>query len=400
MNISLYIAKRYFISKSSKNAINIINWLSFGITIVSALVLFIVLSGFAGLRDVSLKHLSYFDPDLRIEPQKGKTFIFNPELEIQLNELVGVAHYSKIIEERVFIEYKKKNFLTNIKGVDASYKHVVSLDSIVDYGNWFNPKLRQAVIGYGISNALSISVYDYENPLKLIVPKPGKGQITSVQNAYNTIDVFPSGIYSVNEETDKKYVFTDLYLAQSLLQFENYSYSALELKVTPEADIDKLKEALGKLFNNTVVVKDKFELNSDLYKMLNTENIASYLVGTLIVIIALFNVIGSIIMMILDKKLHLKTIYAMGATLQQIRRVFFYQGIIMTVLGSVIGILIGFIIVVLQQQFLWVMITPTQPWPLRISLQTIMIVLLTISVLGVIASKIASGRITEKFIAS
>ena len=109
MNISLYIAKRYFISKSSKNAINIINWLSFGITIVSALVLFIVLSGFAGLRDVSLKHLSYFDPDLRIEPQKGKTFIFNPELEKQLNELVGVAHYSKIIEERVFIEYKKKN---------------------------------------------------------------------------------------------------------------------------------------------------------------------------------------------------------------------------------------------------------------------------------------------------
>lgn len=400
MNISFYIAKRYFISKSSKNAINIINWLSFGITVVSALVLFIVLAGFAGLRDVSLKHLSYFDPDLRIEPLKGKTLTLDTSLLNSIKRLDGVAHYSRVIEERIFIEYKKKSFLTNIKGVDASYKNIVALDSIVDYGNWFNARLRQAVIGYGISNALSVSVYDYENPLKLIVPKPGKGQISSVQNAYRTLDVFPSGIYSVNEETDKKYVFTDLYLAQSLLQLDTNAFSALELKVAPEADLNVVKKELYTLFENRVVIKDRIELNSDLYKMLNTENVASYLIGTLIVIIALFNVVGSIIMMILDKKSHLKTIYAMGATLQQIRRVFFYQGVIMTVLGSIIGIILGFIIVILQQQFSWVMITPTQPWPLRISFQTIMIVLLTISVLGIIASKIASGRITKKFIAS
>lgn len=400
MNISFYIAKRYFISKSSKNAINIINWLSFGITVVSAFVLFIVLAGFAGLRDVSLKHLSYFDPDLRIEPIKGKTLVLDSELLNRIERLDGVAHYSKIIEERIFIEYKKKSFLTNIKGVDASYKNIVSLDSIVDYGNWFNPRLSQAVIGYGISNALSVSVYDYENPLKLIVPKPGKGQISSVQNAYRTIDVFPSGIYSVNEETDKKYVFTDLYLAQSLLQLDSNTFSALELKVVPDANLSTIKEQLYTLFNSDVIIKDKIELNSDLYKMLNTENIASYLIGTLIVIIALFNVVGSIIMMILDKKLHLKTIYAMGATLRQIRRVFFYQGIIMTVLGSIIGIVLGFIIALLQQQFSWVMITPTQPWPLRISVETVVIVLFTITILGIVASKIASGRITKKFIAS
>ena len=362
--------------------------------------LFIVLSGFAGLREVSLRHLSYFDPDLRIEARYGKQINITPAIEKQLDALEGITAYSKTIEERIFIEYKRKNYLTQIKGVDSHYQNIVALDSIVDYGNWFNPKLPQAVIGYGISNALSISVYDYQNPLKLIVPKPGKGQITSVQNTYNSINVYPSGIYSVNEESDKKYVFTDIGIARALLNFDDQAFSAVELKIDPNANISTIKKQLKTLFKQPIIVKDKYELNSDLYKMLNTENIASYLIGTLIVIIALFNVVGSIIMMILDKKTHLKTLYAMGATLKQIRSIFFYQGIIMTALGSIFGIALGFLVVYLQQQFSWVMITATQPWPLLVSFQTVLIVLVTIAVLGTLASKIASSRITKSFIAN
>ncbi|NQY05666.1 MAG: ABC transporter permease [Flavobacteriaceae bacterium] len=399
MNFSFYIAKRYFISKNSKNAINIINGLSFAITIISALVLFIVLAGFAGLRAVSLNYLTYFDPDLRIEPAKGKTILFKPELEKQFSELNGVAHYSKTIEERVFVEYKKKSFLTNIKGVDTSYANVVDFDSIVDYGNWFNSKLSQSVIGYGIADVLSISIYDFDNPLKLIVPKPGKGQISSVKSAYNSEAVFPTGIYLVNEEIDKKYVFTPLKLAQSLLGYDNNTISAIELKVDKGVNPDHMKAKIEELFDHSVLVKNKYELNSDLYKMLNTENVASYLIGTLIVIIALFNVIGSIIMMILDKKQNLKTMHALGASVSEIKKIFFYQGVIMTTLGTIIGIVLGFILVFFQKQFSLVMITPTQPWPLNAEFSTVLIVLFTITILGILASKLASRRINKKLIA-
>jgi lipoprotein-releasing system permease protein len=400
LNFSFYIARRYFISKNSKNAINIINWLSFGITVISAFVLFIVLSGFAGLREVSLSYLSYFDPDLRVESIKGKSLVFTEGIAKALRETKGVAHYSKTIEERVFIEYKNKNFLTNIKGVDQGYGKVVQLDSIVDYGNWFNPKLNQAVIGSGISSALSMSVYDFENPLKLIVPKPGKGQISSVKNAYNTTDVYPSGIYLVNEEVDKKYVFTDLKVAQALLKYDDQTITAIELKALPNTDLDFLQKELETLFGPNVIVKNKFQLNRDLYKMLNTENVFSYLIGTLIVIIALFNVIGSIIMMILDKKNNLRTMHALGASLREIKRIFFFQGVIMTSLGAVFGICVGFIVVLLQQQFSLVMITATQAWPLRVQLSTVGIVLLTICFLGILAAKIAAGRINKKLVAS
>lgn len=399
MQFPFYIAKRYFVSKHGKNAINIINWLSFSITVISATVLFVVLSGFAGLKKISLQHLSFFDPDLKIEAKTGKTLEFNENTEEELKQISEIVFYSKIIEERVYLEYNKKSELAFIKGVDSNYGNVVILDSIIAYGDWFKPNINQAVIGAGISNKLTLGIHDFDNPLKIIVPKPGKGQISSVKSAYNSTNLVPFGIYQINEDIDKKYVFTNLNVVQDLLNYDKSTLTGVELKVESDSDYEALKSKIKGVFKNEVIVKDKFQLNDALYKMLNTENIALYLIGTLVVIIALFNVVGSIIMMILDKKSNLKTMFAMGATLSDIRNIFFYQGVIMTILGSVIGIIIGFVLVIIQEQFELVMIG-SQPWPLVVAFSTIMIVLVTISTLGVIASKIASSRINMKLITS
>jgi lipoprotein-releasing system permease protein len=169
--------------------------------------------------------------------------------------------------------------------------------------------------------------------------------------------------------------------------------STIELILDPNTNGSDIEKTLNQLFNNQIRIKTRVQLNDALYKMLNTENIAVYLIFTLILIIALFNIIGSIIMMILDKQENIKTFHSLGATSKDVRQIFFLQGVLMTLIGGAIGLIIGVILVVLQHQFSLVMITPSLAYPVDLRLGNVMLVMLTITVLGIIASKIASHRV-------
>lgn len=401
MNVSLYIAKRYLLSKSDNNAINYITIIAALGVIIGSAALFIVLSGFAGLKDFSLQFSSVVDPDLKALAINGKTItIASKDLE-KLNQLEDVAHFSKVIEERVFLEYDDKTLLASIKGVDENYTKVTSIDSIVKLGSWLEPKALQVVTGWGISRELSFGVLDYGKSLNLYVPKPGKGQITSVKNAFNTINVVNVGIFDVNEELNNSYVFASLETAQALLNYTKNQVTALEFKLEETADEDAVKAEIISILGDGVIVKNREQLNDALYKMLNTEYLAVYLIFTLVLIIALFNVIGSIIMMILDKKNDISTLFNLGVNTASIRKIFFFQGSLMTVIGGFIGVLLGFILIVNQlygPEFLKIYITSSLPYPVTLKFTNLIIVLLTISVLGITASKIASSRITKDLI--
>ncbi len=398
MKFPLYIAKRYLFSKSSNNAINIITGIAAIGVVVGAMSLFIVLSGFSGLKDFSLQFTNIFDSDLKVYPGSGKTLSFSAEKEAQFQQIEFIEAYSRIVEERIFIQYKNKNEITYIKGVDSIYPRVIPVDSILFLSDWFLPNENEVVIGLKTANKISLSNRDYMNPLELYVPKPFAGQKLDPSKAFTKQNAIVSGIYHVNEELDNKYVFSDIRFAQSLLSLDPTQISALELRLSPEADEDAIREAIYKLFDNDVIIKNRIQQNDALYKMLNTENIAVYLIFTLVLIIALFNVIGSIIMMILDKKSNMKTLFNLGATLKEIRRVFFLQGILMTTLGGLLGIFLGVIAVWGQLQFGYIQITTTLPYPVQLELINVIIVFLTITILGVIASKIAATRVTEKLL--
>lgn len=399
MNFPLYIAGRYLLSKSSNNAINFITIIAaFGIIIGSA-ALFIVLSGFAGLKDFSLEFSTIVDPDLKAIPASGKSFLINDDELDQIKNLDGVASFSKIIEERVLLNYDNKNEGVNLKGVDENYPQK-TIDSIVTRGNWFDPEAIQIVSGWGVSNNLSFGIFDFAKTVKIYVPKPGKGQISSVRSAFNSLNAVNVGVFQINETLDNSYVYTNLYSAKLLLNYKDNQISALELVLNDADQSEAVKERLLSILGDRVVIKNRVQLNDALYKMLNTENLAVYLIFTLILIIALFNVIGSIIMMILDKKKNLNTLFNLGVTIKDIKKIFFYQGSLMTILGGIIGVLLGFILVLLQKLFGWVPITPTLAYPVSIKPINILIVLLTITVLGVIASKIASSRISKPLIKS
>lgn len=400
VNFSLYIAKRYLFSKSSNNAINIITIIAAIGVVVGAMSLFIVLSGFAGLKDFSLQYTNIFDSDLKIIPASGKTFSLTPNGEQEIKKIKEIEAYSKIIEERVFLQYKGKSNIAYIKGVDASYDLVNPVDSILFYDSWFVPNQNEVVVGIVTANKLSMSTRDYGNPLEIFVPRPGIGQINALDpsQAFTKENVVVSGIYEVNEDLNSKYVFSDIDFARSLLKLDSTQVYSVEFKLATNASEELAREKLQAIFSEEIIIKNRIQQNDALYKMLNTENIAVYLIFTLVLIIALFNVIGSIIMMILDKRKNIKTLYNVGANLKDIRRIFFLQGTLMTTLGGALGIILGVLAVWAQLQFEFINITATLPYPVKLKPLNILIVFATITILGIIASKLASSRVREKLL--
>lgn len=399
MKFPLFIAKRYLFSKSSNNAINIITIISALSIVAGSAALFIVLSGFSGLKEFSLSFSSIFDPDLKAIPTSGKVISFTPTQEAQLQKIEGIASYTQVIEERAFLEYKGKNHIAIMKGVDQAYTQVNVVDSTLFYNSWLAPEEPMAVIGFGVSRMLSLGVNNYNNLLQIMVPRPGTGQITDPSQAFKSSKVVVSDIFQVNEELDSKYVFVNLDFARELLDYTDAELSAIEFKLKPNSNATAIKKEITKVLGDAVTIKTRIQLNDKLYKMLNAENLAVYLIFTLVLIIALFNLIGSIIMIIIDKKPNIKTLHSLGASLQEIKQVFFLQGALMTVLGGLVGILLGALIVGAQIQFGLVMITASLAYPMKFMAINFIAVFVTISVLGMLAAYLAATRVQAKLIA-
>jgi lipoprotein-releasing system permease protein len=233
--------------------------------------------------------------------------------------------------------------------------------------------------------------------LEVYVPRPGKGAIDNPDEAFNKTTLAPVGVYAISEDLDSKYVFASLEMVQALLEYPQNRISHIEIKLAPQADESAISKKLQAIFPH-IRVKNRAQLNDSLYKMLNTENVAVYLIFTLVIIIALFNLIGALIMMILDKKNNLKTLYNLGTPVRDLRRIFLWQGSLLSVFGGLIGLLLGVLLVLLQQQFQFIMITPTLAYPVVFTLENAGIVLGTITVLGISASWIASSRVTKKML--
>lgn len=397
MKAILFIAWRYVCSKSSQNVINIINRMSIFVLIVGGASLMIVLAGFSGLRTFSMSFSNFFDPDLKIFPKTGKIFSLSPIHEAALKESGVVASYTKVLEERVFLNSRGKNYIAYIKGVDENYPKVNAVDSIlvISPKEWLLSE-DYVVVGNIIAETLNLGLFTSTTPLQIIVPKAGKGSITSSSTPYREETVLLSDYYQVTEDLDSKYVFATLSLAQRLTGVQANEVSAVEIKLSKGVSVTEGKKRLQKVLGDAFVIKDRMALNEDLYKMFQTENLATYLIFTLVLIVALFNLVGAIIMMILDKRKNLYTLFALGMTERQIRAIFFLQGVIVSLLGAIFGVGLGVGIAWLQKTFPMLYINPNAAvpiaYPMDIRLLEIVVVFFTIFVLGIIASAIGASR--------
>ena len=399
MNFPFYIAKRYLFAKSGNNTINIITIIaSFGV-IVGSLALFIILSGFSGFKNFTNEMLDYSDPDIKITITKGKSFLVTDSILKLLNESKAIDAYSHVVEERAFLQYKQRDQIAFVKGVSDNYMSITRIDSTLNVGQWLDPSyINTGVIGAGIADKLSLSVFSFGEPLSIRIPKPGKGLILSESSAFTSAGIQVTGVYRGLEDFANKYVYVNLELAQRLLNYKKNQVTTIELRLKENVDAADFASAFQNQLGNQYKVQTKTQFNALTYKVLNTERLMSYLIFTLIIIIALFNVIGAIIMMIIDKKQNLKTLFNLGVTIKEIKRIFVLQGFLLTLFGLVVGLLIGTILVFLQKEFAFFMITSTIAYPVEFRFFNVLSVAVTISVLGFIASKIASSRISANFI--
>ena len=396
MRFPLYIASRYFFTRSKQSVINIINYIALSVVLIASAALLIVLSAFTGLKDFGLSFSNVFDPDFRVEAVQGKTLQIDSITLASVKQLDGILAVSGIIEDKVFLNYRDKNHVVYLKGVDSSYQNIIESDRFLSSGSWFSKELDEVVIGGGVAQVLSLGVYDYNDFLVLTVPKRS-ASATQLKEPFINKTALVSGIYSVSEELDKKYMFSNLSFAQTLFQRKENTYSSLELKLAPDFNRIQLEEQLRALLKTPLRMRSRTELNAALFKMLNTEQMAIYLIFTLVIIIALFNVVGALIMMILDKRPQLNVLYALGVLPKEIRLIFFYLGGMISWVGGGLGVLLGTCLVLLQRYFPFLYVPGTNfPYPVRLEFQNVAMVLLLLLVLGGLASAWATAQVGKK----
>lgn len=398
MSFPLYIARRYTISRSKSSAVNIITAIAALGIVASTAALFIIMSAFSGLREFTISMTSDTDPALKVLPALGKSFIVSTEDEAKLKQVKGIATFSRTAEQRVLFYYEGKEQVAFLKGIDSVYPTVSNIKQHVLAGQWLEPGTSQAVVGYGTMSKLSMGLLDFNSALEVFVPKPGKGLINSPEEGFKKAALVPIGFYSINEDIDSKYVFMDLGLAQELLLFKPNQISALELSLTPDADEDAVRDELNTIFDNKIIIKNRAQLNESLYRMLNGENLVTYLFCSLVVIMTLFCLAGALIMLILDKKENIKTLFSLGTTVNQLRRIFLLQGIFITTIGVITGLAISIGVVMAQEHFSLLMLTQTLAYPVSLTVNNILIVIVTIYVLGILASWLAATRINGRLL--
>ena len=398
MNFPLYIAKRYLFAKSGNNAINIITIIASVGVILGTAALFIILSGFSGLRTFNYALLDSSDPDVKITATQGKSFFFDNTIKNVFFSSKDIVSFSKVIEERVFIKNGEKQQIAYIKGVDDNYINVVPLDDAIQVGTWLQKEYTNtSVIGNSLAYKLSAGVESFGEYLEILVPKKGTGFINP-SRSFRSIKTQIVGAYFGTEEFENKYVFVSNFQAQQLLNYKKNQFTGIEIKLSPDSNPTNFAVLMQEKLGNQFEVKTKAQLNELFYKVINTENFVSYLIFTLIVIIAMFNIVGSIIMMIIDKKKNLKTLLSMGATLSEIKNIFVLQCFLLTLISMATGLFLSLIIVIIQQKFQIFMITSSIPYPVELTGSNFLIVITTITVLGFLAAKVASSRITVNFI--
>tara|TARA_X000000368_G_scaffold412893_1_gene399985 strand:+ start:7033 stop:8172 length:1140 start_codon:yes stop_codon:yes gene_type:complete len=358
--------------------------------------LFIVLSAFSGLKTFGLSFTNKFDPDFRIKPKNEKKIIVSNEQLSKINLIPGVVENSPVIENKVVLTFKGKTVMAVLRGVGQQYSKIVQMDSLLISGNWLDNDYSQVVIGSSVARQLNLGVYDYSDLLKITVPRKLNNSRLNF-NPFKNETALVSGVYSSIEDTNKFYIFSNIEFARRVFQDSFNTFDFIDLKIQGTQDIKKLEEEIFKVLNRPVNLESRKELNSSVYKMMNTENIILYFVFSLIVVISLFSVFGSIIIMYLDKKREFFIFHAMGIVPKQIQQIFFFLGCCISWLGSILGFGLGVFIIIIQKTFPFLYVPSTSiAYPVEIQFENCLIVILTVFLLGSITSVIATADIRKK----
>jgi lipoprotein-releasing system permease protein len=393
VNFPLYIARRYFVSKKSHNIINIISGISVAGVTVGTMALIIVLSVFNGFQNLVISLFNSFNPDLVITLKEGKTFDTTTLNEEQIKKIPGVVGLFEYIEENALVKYKDKQYIVTIKGVGDGYSKMSGIDTMMVEGQF---KLQEgdqnfAVMGNGVAYYIRASLDDYLNPVSIYVPRRTASFAGGFENAFNTEVVFPSGFFSVQQDFDSKYIMLPLRFVKKLLEYDK-EITGVEIWLAKNADPDKIQKEITRIAGDQFKVNNRFQQQATLYKIMKSEKWAIFLILTLILFIATFNVIGSLSMLIIDKKHDIAVLQCMGASQSIVKTIFLAEGMMISFFGAVTGMILGGIVCKLQEVYGFVKLgSPgstfvVNTYPVNMQLSDFIFVFLTVIIIGFLAA--------------
>ncbi|MBP1675773.1 MAG: hypothetical protein H6Q20_332 [Bacteroidetes bacterium] len=392
LSFSFRIARRYLFSKKSHNAINIISGLSAAGVSIGTIALIVVLSVFNGFESLITNMFSEFDPDLRISAVQGKTFdIGGSEFE-QVKKLKEVAVFTEIVEDNALLRFKDKQTPATIKGVTSNFSKLTNIDSIMYDGNFqlFDGGFERSVPGIGIATVLGFNAH-FIDPLYIYAPKRTSTiNLLRPESSFNQEQTFVTGIFSVRQsQYDDHYVLVSIELARNLFEYSENTVTSVELKIAKGADISLVRKKIEQIIGKDYQLKDRYEQQESIYKIMKIEKWIAFLILSFILLIASFNIIGSLSMLIIDKKADIQTLRSLGANNGLIKRIFLFEGWLISIVGAVIGVITGSALCLIQEHYGIVKLGAgyvVDAYPVVTNLNDALIIFATVLVLGFLAA--------------
>lgn len=403
MKLSLYIARRYLFARKSRNAINIISGISVAGVTVGTMALIIVLSVFNGLEKLVQSIFNTFDPDLKITAVEGKTFSADSARLNLLSEIDGMMAYSLTLEENALLRYGERQYIATIKGVDNNYVIVSGIDSSMWDGEFILKSGSDrpfAVPGIGIARYLGLNI-NFITPLNIYVPRRTGSVTLNPDNAFVRKFIFPSGIFQVEQEYDSKYVYVPLDFARELLDYDT-EVSSVEIKIRSDADARKVKKEVESVFDRGFIVQNRYEQQEIFYKVMKSERLAIFFILTFILIIASFNIIGSLTMLIIEKERDIEILKSLGADNNLIQKIFIFEGWLISIIGAIAGVILGFIVCWMQQKYGFIRLQSDSllmnSYPVLMKIRDFIMVPFTVLLIGYWAAWYPVRFLTKKYL--
>lgn len=398
-NIAFYIASRYLLSKKGSTAVTFITWLAAVAMSVAVAAMFVIISVFSGLEDFNKALISNLHADLTIKSTSGKTLKNFEKINTVLKNNKEISSFSRIIEEKTYINYNGKGDIAYLRGVDSAYIKVNPVDKTIFFGSYPSFEYTNEVImEHSLQNRLGIPVDSNTDFSTLFMPKPGTGIINKEEDIYNKKEIIVCGVFPGNEQLNN-YIIAPVELAEELLNLPKNSAYQIVIKLNNPENIDSVKQDLLNTLGKDIEIKTKEEENAAFWKMINTEKLFIYLIFALVIFITTFNLAGAIIILQLDKKQQAKSLISLGFPLAHLRMTYFYTGILIVILGVISGLILGTALCYFQIYTELFKAVEDLPFPVKIVGENYLIVATIASVFGIAISwffsKISKDYITK-----
>jgi lipoprotein-releasing system permease protein len=398
----LIFAWRYFKAKKSTNAINIISWVSVTAIAFATAALLVLWSAFNGFEDLVKSLYTTFYPDIKVSAASGKTLMLTPARIKELSNLQGIKAISLTVEEKALLQNGDYTAIVDLKGVDSNYTSVTDIQQSIVRGKYFTGDAENpgAVMGVGVENAVAVLSDRSIGGLSIILPKRGDVNPADPLSAFNEGTIMPFGAFAVQEEFDNKYVLTNIDFVKDHMDFKADEYSEVELAIMRQGDEDMIKKKIEGLLGKDYTVQTRYEQNSSLYSVMRFEKYAIFCIFILVLIVAAFNMIGSLSMLVLEKQKDIQVLQAMGADKSWIRKVFLSEGILLAFIGAAAGMLMAALLCYAQIKFRLVPLEGASfiinYYPVKMVASDFLVVCITVFIIAMAASWYPSRRAAEQ----